>query len=134
MVDPGNRLVADTIEANWNDKLRALAKARDEREGARREDQLVIDGAVRARLVSMTTDFKQLWSDPSTANRDRKRMLAYVIEDATLLKPSARGGDDDPCPIPWRSYRNADNPESEGLVAERKDTAAHSGARRSAAR
>jgi hypothetical protein len=86
MVDPGNRLVADTLEANWNDKLRALAKARDEREGAQREDKLVIDGAVRARLVAMTTDFKQLWSDPSTANRDRKRMLAYVIEDATLLK------------------------------------------------
>jgi hypothetical protein len=38
MVDPSNRLVADTLEADWNEKLRVLAKARDERERARRED------------------------------------------------------------------------------------------------
>jgi DNA invertase Pin-like site-specific DNA recombinase len=86
MVDPGNRLVADTLEADWNEKLRALAKARDERERARREDQIVIDDAIRERLVAMTTDFKRLWSDPTTPNRERKRMLAYVIEDATLVK------------------------------------------------
>ena len=86
MVDPGNRLVADTLEADWNEKLRALAKARDERERARREDQIVIDDAIRERLVAMTTDFKRLWSDPSTPNRERKRMLAYVVEDATLVK------------------------------------------------
>ncbi len=86
MVDPGNRLVADTLEADWNEKLRILAKAREERERARREDPIVIDDAIRDRLVAMTTDFKQLWSDPSTPNRERKRMLAYVIEDATLLK------------------------------------------------
>jgi DNA invertase Pin-like site-specific DNA recombinase len=86
MVDPGNRLVADTLEADWNEKLRALAKARDERERARREDQIVIDNTIRERLVAMTTDFKNLWSDPATPNRERKRMLAYVIEDATLAK------------------------------------------------
>jgi hypothetical protein len=86
MVDPGNRLVADTLEAGWNEKLRELAKARDERERARREDRIVIDDATRERLVAMTTDFKGLWSAPSTPNRERKRMLAYVIEDATLVK------------------------------------------------
>jgi DNA invertase Pin-like site-specific DNA recombinase len=86
MVDPGNRLVADTLEADWNEKLRGVAKARDERERARRDDRIAIDHALRDRLVSMTTDFKQLWSDPSTPNRERKRMLAYVIEDVTLVK------------------------------------------------
>ena len=34
----------------------------------------------------MTTDFARLWSDPSTPNRERKRMLAYLVEDATLVK------------------------------------------------
>lgn len=91
MVDPGNRLVADTLEADWNEKLRALAKAREERESGRREDQIVIDSAIRERLVAMTADFDRLWSDPSTPNRERKRMLAYVIEDATLVKLSEEG-------------------------------------------
>ena len=35
LVDPNNRLVADTLEREWNDKLRALAQAREEREQAR---------------------------------------------------------------------------------------------------
>jgi hypothetical protein len=34
----------------------------------------------------MTTDFERLWAAPSTPNRERKRMLAYVIEDVTLVK------------------------------------------------
>jgi len=91
LVDPANRLVADTLEADWNEKLRILTKARDERERARREDQVAIDDATRKRLVAMTTDFRQLWSDPATPNRERKRMLAYVIEDATLIKLPGEG-------------------------------------------
>jgi DNA invertase Pin-like site-specific DNA recombinase len=91
MVDPANRLVADTLEADWNGKLRTLAKARDERERARRTDQVAIDEALRERLVTMTTDFGRMWSDPSLPNRERKRMLAYVIEDVTLVKLPREG-------------------------------------------
>lgn len=91
LVDPANRLVANTLEADWNEKLRALAGARDERERARCEDRLAVDDAIRDRLVTMTTDFKRLWSDPSTPNRERKRMLAYLVEDVTLIKLPAEG-------------------------------------------
>jgi len=91
LVDPGNRLVADTLEGEWNDKLRTLAKAQEERERARQEDRLVLDDAIRDRLVAMTTDFKTLWRDPSLPNRERKRLLAYLIEDVTLIKIPAEG-------------------------------------------
>jgi DNA invertase Pin-like site-specific DNA recombinase len=91
LVDPSNRLVADTLEGEWNDKLRALAKAREEREREREQDQLVLNEAIGQRLVAMTTDFKQLWADPGTPNRERKRLLAYIIEDVTLLKLRAEG-------------------------------------------
>ncbi|EMW9316437.1 recombinase zinc beta ribbon domain-containing protein [Salmonella enterica] len=37
-VDPDNRLVADTLESEWNEKLRILASAREERERASRHD------------------------------------------------------------------------------------------------
>jgi hypothetical protein len=91
LVDPSNRLVADTLESEWNDKLRALAQAREERERDRQRDLLVLDDALRTRLVAMTTDFTQLWGDPTTPNRERKRLLAYIIEDATLLKSPGEG-------------------------------------------
>jgi len=91
LVDPSNRLVADTLEGEWNDKLRALAKAREERERGRKEDQLFLDDAIRERLMTMTMDFQKLWTDPGTPNRERKRLLAHIIEDATLIKLPAEG-------------------------------------------
>jgi hypothetical protein len=86
MVDPGNRLVANTLEAEWNDKLRAVAKARDDRERERREDRVALDETVRERIVAMTTDFKKLSAEPILPNRERKRLLAHIIEDVTLIK------------------------------------------------
>src|SRR5215469_12996901 len=89
LVDPNNRLVANTLEREWNDKLRALGEAREERERARQRDEIVLDDALRQKLVAMTTDFRELWDNPSTANRERKRLLAYIVEDVTLIKVPA---------------------------------------------
>lgn len=72
-------MVADTLEGERNDKLRALAQAREERERTRQQDQLLLDDALRQRLLTMTMDFKKLWSDPTTPNRERKRLLACII-------------------------------------------------------
>jgi len=91
LVDPANRLVADTLEREWNDKLRALANAQEERERGRQEDQFALDSAIRDRLIAMTSDFAALWSDPSLPNRERKRLLAYIIEDVTLVKLAVEG-------------------------------------------
>lgn len=91
LVDPNNRLVADTLEGEWNEKLRILANAREERERARQHDQFILDEAVHERLVAMTVDFNKLWADPDTPNRERKRLLAHIIEDVTLIKLPAEG-------------------------------------------
>jgi DNA invertase Pin-like site-specific DNA recombinase len=85
-VDPNNRLVADTLEREWNDTLRVLADAREEREQGHQRDRVVLDDTLHQRLATLTTDFRKLWDDPGTANRERKRLLAAIIEDATLLK------------------------------------------------
>lgn len=86
MVDPHNRLVADSLEAEWNEKLRALTHAREDRDRQLREDRLSLDDTVRKRLMMMASDLRALWDDPATSPRERKRMLAYVIEDVTLVK------------------------------------------------
>lgn len=91
MVDPSNRLVAHTLEREWNEKLRTLAKAQEEREHDRQQDRLILDETIHKRLVAMTTDFKTIWADPYAPNRDRKRLLACLIEDATLIKHPDEG-------------------------------------------
>jgi DNA invertase Pin-like site-specific DNA recombinase len=90
-VDPDNRLVADTLEAEWNEKLRALASACEDRDRQLGEERLVLDATLRSRLVTMATDLRTLWDDPATAPRERKRMLAHVVEDVTLVKVPEEG-------------------------------------------
>ena len=65
-------------------------------------NRLALDDAIRERLVAMTTDFKTLWRDQSLPNRERKLLLAYIIEDVTLIKLPARRNDKDPCPLHGR--------------------------------
>lgn len=85
-VDPDHRLVADSLEAEWNDRLRALAAAQEEYERQRREDTLAVDAQRRAEILALATDFPKLWRDPKTSMRDRKRMLRLLVEDVTLAR------------------------------------------------
>jgi DNA invertase Pin-like site-specific DNA recombinase len=84
-VDPANRLVADSLEAEWNNKLRILAEAQAEYEQQTQKQRLLIDARTREQLLSLSTDFPRVWNDPSVEPRERKRILRFLIEDVTLL-------------------------------------------------
>jgi hypothetical protein len=84
--DPDNRLVADTLEADWNHKLRALAETQQEYERRREQDRKVLNEEQRAAILSLATDFPRLWRDPTTPDRDRKRMIRLLLEDVTLIR------------------------------------------------
>jgi hypothetical protein len=86
LVDPANRLVADTLEAEWNSKLRALDQAQQEYERLRQTDHLAMDEAQQARIAALASDFPRLWQDPKTPDREKKRMVRLLLEDVTLLK------------------------------------------------
>jgi len=85
-VDPAHRLVADTLEAEWNSKLRALSDAQNEYERLRQADHLTIDDAQRTRIATLIGDFPRLWQDPQTPDREKKRMVRLMLEDVTLIK------------------------------------------------
>ena len=88
-VDPNNRLVADELEADWNKKLTALTQAQQEYERRRQQDRLQLDEAARARILSLASDVPRLWADPKTPQRERKQMVRFLLEDATLLRNDA---------------------------------------------
>ena len=85
-VDPNNRLVADALEADWNDKLRALTEAQEQYEQQRQKDRIVLDEASRQKVLALAQDLPQLWRDSNTSDQDRKRMVRLLIEDVTLTK------------------------------------------------
>ena len=85
-VDPENRLVADTLEADWNQKLRALAEAQEQYEQRRQQDRQVFNEEQRAAIMALVQDFPRLWRDPTTEDRDRKRIIRLLVEDVTMLR------------------------------------------------
>jgi hypothetical protein len=85
-VNPDNRLVADTLEADWNRKLRAFQEAQQEYQQQRQKDGMAIDEELRIRLHTLATDFPRLWRDPNTPDRERKRLAHLLLEDVTLIK------------------------------------------------
>lgn len=85
-VDPENRLVADTLEAEWNEKLRGLAQAQESYERQCQADRLRLNAQQREQILSLATDFPRLWRNPRTPHRERKRMIRLLLEDVTLIK------------------------------------------------
>jgi DNA invertase Pin-like site-specific DNA recombinase len=85
-VDPANRLVADSLEADWNNKLRALNVAQDRYEEQRKNDRAAISEQQRASIVALAHDFPRLWQNPKTPDRERKRLVRLLLEDVTLIQ------------------------------------------------
>ena len=85
-VDPNNRLVADTLETQWNDKLRSLTQAKEECEKQRRLDAQRLTAEQKAKVLALASDFPKLWNDAKTPDRERKRMARLLLEDVTLRR------------------------------------------------
>src|SRR6185437_15927912 len=113
-VDPDNRLVADTLEADWNDALRALQAAQDEYDRQTATANAALDDGRKTQIRELATDFPRLWSDPATPARERKRIARLLIEDVTINKSDQihlhvrfRGGQTSSLtiPIPLNSWQ-----------------------------
>ncbi len=85
-VDPQNRLVADTLEADWNTALRDLAEATDAYQRATQAGTGQLTATQRQRITQLATDFPALWNDPATPQRERKRLIRLLISDVTLTR------------------------------------------------
>ena len=120
-VDPANRLVADTLEADWNDKLRELADAHDDYNKACRASTS-LDDTQRDRIRALAADFPALWNNPATPMRERKRLIRLLLTDATLIKTSDgitvhvrfRGGQNHSMtlPLPLNAWQQRQTPQA----------------------
>jgi DNA invertase Pin-like site-specific DNA recombinase len=84
--DPDNRLVADALEAEWNEKLRTHAAVQEDYERHSQQQRRKADEESRQKILTLTEDFPRIWNDPELQARERKRIFRLLIEDVTLLK------------------------------------------------
>ena len=83
--DPDHRLVANSLEADWNKALRKLDTLQQEHRRQQQADTLRLGEENRARLFALAQDFPRAWEDPRTTRDEHQRMLALLIEDVTLV-------------------------------------------------
>ena len=85
-VDPDNRVVARTLEGEWEARLQELAEIRRRLENAKREHRVQFTNEDRNRIRSLARDLPAVWRAPTTTPADRKAMLRLVIE-AVGIRP-----------------------------------------------
>jgi hypothetical protein len=85
-VDPGNRLIAGTLEQRWNDAMQRLLELETELANFERQTLRTITVDQKRQILQLASNFPRLWTAPSTAARDRKRMLRLLIRDITVTK------------------------------------------------
>ena len=85
-VNPANRLVAGTLEADWNTALRALDQAQDACEQARKHDTGQLTTAQKTWISQLATDLPAIWNDPATPARERKRIARLLLTDVTVTR------------------------------------------------
>ncbi len=85
-VDPSNRLVACSLESEWNESLLVLKHAQEEYERHMKNDRLRLSDETRSHIFALASDFPKLWRNPKVPIRERKRMMRLMIEDVTLIK------------------------------------------------
>jgi DNA invertase Pin-like site-specific DNA recombinase len=87
-VDPANRLVAGTLEADWNTALRALGDAQAAYDKAREQHDGQLTDPQKARIAQLVTDLPGIWHDPATPMRERKRIARLLLTDITVTRTS----------------------------------------------
>lgn len=85
-VDPSNRLVAGTLEKDWNDALTNLQEVLIQYEEYKKKSMLTMVKDQKESLLSLANDFPRLWNASSTSSKDRKRILRLLIKDITVEK------------------------------------------------
>lgn len=134
-VEPENRLVARTLENEWEQRLATLASA--EAELARREAEhpLRLTDEQRQRIQALGADLRRVWDASTTADRDRKELLRTLLEEVNIrIDPEAhqarltlrwRGGALSDLNVALRRYRVAPIRTEEGTIELIRRLAVH---------
>lgn len=83
-VEPENRLVARTLEAEWEKRLTELKTAEAQLLRQQQECRLELTQPQREQIHALGTDLKQVWESPTTTDRDRKELLQSLIEEVKI--------------------------------------------------
>jgi DNA invertase Pin-like site-specific DNA recombinase len=87
-VEPENRLVARSLERDWNEQLTALDRLEREYAAHPTPRSLIVNSEERVQILALAQDVPLVWQAPTTTAAERKQLLRLLIKDVTLTKQS----------------------------------------------
>lgn len=85
-VEPENRLVARTLERDWNEKLAAVERLERDSLTWPKPTALLISPQERQRILALAQDLPTIWQTDTTTSSERKQLLRCLIKDVTLTR------------------------------------------------
>jgi hypothetical protein len=79
-VEPENRLVARSLERQWEEALRNRRDLAEEYDRFLKELPPHLSEDQRARILALSSDLPALWNAPETTAADRKEIIRLVVE------------------------------------------------------
>lgn len=79
-VEPENRLVARTLEKQWEAALSAETRLQQDYDQYRREQPAVLGEAEQQAIRELAADIPHLWRAPTTTREQRQQMVRILIE------------------------------------------------------
>ena len=83
-VEPENRLVARTLESEWEKRLTEFQTAEAELRRQQQESRIDLTEVQRQQIRALATDLRPVWDAPTTTDRDRKELLQGLLEEVKI--------------------------------------------------
>ena len=83
-VEPENRLVARTLEAEWEKRLTELKTAEDELLRKQQACRMELTEEQREQIRALGADLQQVWEAPTTTDRERKELFQSLLEEVKI--------------------------------------------------
>ena len=83
-VEPENRLVARTLEREWNEKLEEVQRLEHEYADLPRTTERLASPKERQRILTLAQDLPTVWHASTTTHAERKQLLRFLVQDVTI--------------------------------------------------
>jgi DNA invertase Pin-like site-specific DNA recombinase len=90
-VEPDHRLVARTLESQWEAKLREVEQAEQEYQKWKRESHAEMTPQERQEILAIGEDLPRVWHAATTTHADRKYLLRLMVRDVIVDRKRIHG-------------------------------------------
>ena len=90
VVEPENRLVARTLEIQWETALKKHQDADNNFERQKRNRPKMLNREQKALLCALGNDIKKVWQASTTTPRDKKELLQVLLQEVNITVDRAK--------------------------------------------